>query len=191
VPLDASRTPIVAPVSSQDELVTGHWRFLVEPALVIFTRGSELIRVFEISVVDGRQLKLSANSRKLQVAAKRNSPSWKDGRVFTLNGAKSLKSHKPLKCFLIFISRLQQAWITGWRLLNRRFVKRSELRWKKQKVYKVVVQHERKHSIWPVEKPNPLGWKDAGEEALKVDGLDGINNVWTDMRSLSLTKQNG
>ncbi len=53
-------------------------------------------------------------------------------------------------------------------------------------VYKVVVNHEEQYSIWPEDRENPLGWFDAGKSGLKADCLDYINEVWTDMRPLSL-----
>jgi MbtH-like protein len=30
-------------------------------------------------------------------------------------------------------------------------------------IYKVVVNHEEQYSIWPAERENPLGWRDAGK----------------------------
>jgi len=53
-------------------------------------------------------------------------------------------------------------------------------------VYKVVVNHEEQYSIWPVHRPNPLGWNDAGKSGTKAECLDHIKEVWTDMRPLSL-----
>ena len=55
-------------------------------------------------------------------------------------------------------------------------------------VYKVVVNHEEQYSIWPSYKDNPLGWKDAGKDGTKAECLDYIQEVWTDMRPLSLRK---
>jgi uncharacterized protein YbdZ (MbtH family) len=55
-------------------------------------------------------------------------------------------------------------------------------------IYKVVVNHEEQYSIWPSDRENPLGWKDAGRTGLKVECLTYINEVWTDMRPLSLRK---
>jgi MbtH protein len=49
-------------------------------------------------------------------------------------------------------------------------------------VYKVVVNHEEQYSIWPFERENPIGWKDVGKNGLKQE-------VWTDMRPLSLRKK--
>ncbi len=57
------------------------------------------------------------------------------------------------------------------------------------RTYKVVINHEEQYSIWPVDRENPLGWKDAGKEGTKQECLDYIEEVWTDMRPLSLRKK--
>lgn len=54
--------------------------------------------------------------------------------------------------------------------------------------YKVVVNHEEQYSIWPAERENALGWKDAGKKGSKEECLAYISEVWTDMRPLSLRK---
>jgi MbtH protein len=56
-------------------------------------------------------------------------------------------------------------------------------------VYKVVVNHEEQYSIWPADRENPLGWRDAGKTGLKAECLAYIKEVWTDMRPLSLRKK--
>jgi MbtH protein len=56
-------------------------------------------------------------------------------------------------------------------------------------IYKVVVNHEEQYSIWPVERENPLGWRDAGKSGSKTECLAHIREVWTDMRPLSLRKK--
>jgi len=56
-------------------------------------------------------------------------------------------------------------------------------------IYKVVVNHEEQYSIWPADRENPLGWRDAGPSGLKGECLGYIEQVWTDMRPLSLRKQ--
>ncbi|MEH2289174.1 MbtH family protein [Nostoc sp.] len=56
-------------------------------------------------------------------------------------------------------------------------------------IYKVVVNHEEQYSIWPADRENALGWKDAGKNGLKQECLDYIKKVWTDMRPLSLRKK--
>jgi MbtH protein len=56
-------------------------------------------------------------------------------------------------------------------------------------VYKVVVNHEEQYSIWPEDRENPAGWRDAGKSGPKAECLAWINEVWTDMRPLSLRKR--
>src|SRR5436853_6764506 len=55
-------------------------------------------------------------------------------------------------------------------------------------IYKVVVNHEEQYSIWPEYKENPLGWSDVGKAGHKAECLAYINEVWTDMRPLSLRR---
>jgi MbtH protein len=55
--------------------------------------------------------------------------------------------------------------------------------------YKVVVNHEMQYSIWFADRENPPGWEDAGREGPKEDCLAYIEEVWTDMRPLSLRKR--
>lgn len=55
--------------------------------------------------------------------------------------------------------------------------------------YNVVINHEEQYSIWPVDREIPLGWKTAGKSGPKKECLDYINEVWTDMRPLSLRKK--
>jgi MbtH protein len=55
--------------------------------------------------------------------------------------------------------------------------------------YKVVVNQEEQYSIWPADRENPLGWNDVGKSGTKSECLAHIENVWTDMRPLSLRKK--
>lgn len=57
------------------------------------------------------------------------------------------------------------------------------------RVYKVVLNHEEQYSIWPADRANAPGWKDEGKTGTKKECLDHINEVWTDMRPLSLRKK--
>ena len=57
--------------------------------------------------------------------------------------------------------------------------------------YAVVVNHEEQYSIWPVDRENPLGWRDVGKSGPKAESLAYIKEVWPDMRPLSLRKQMG
>jgi MbtH protein len=56
-------------------------------------------------------------------------------------------------------------------------------------IYKVVVNNEEQYSIWPVDHENPIGWRDAGKKGLKGVCLAYIEQIWTDMRPLSMRKQ--
>ena len=56
-------------------------------------------------------------------------------------------------------------------------------------IYKVVMNHEEQYSIWPADRDNPLGWQDAGPSGPKAECLAYIQEVWTDMRPLSLRQQ--
>jgi MbtH protein len=58
-----------------------------------------------------------------------------------------------------------------------------------QTTYKVVINHEEQYSIWPADRENPLGWHDVGKSGTKQECLDHIEEVWTDMRPLSLRKK--
>jgi len=55
-------------------------------------------------------------------------------------------------------------------------------------IYKVVLNHEEQYSIWPADRENALGWRDAGKSGTKAECLAHIKEVWTDMRPLSLRK---
>lgn len=55
--------------------------------------------------------------------------------------------------------------------------------------YKVVVNHEEQYSIWPADRENPPGWRDGGKTGPKGECLAFIDEVWTDMRPLSLRRQ--
>ena len=55
--------------------------------------------------------------------------------------------------------------------------------------YVVVANEEEQYSIWPVDRENPLGWRDAGKSGLKAECLAYVKEVWTDMRPLSLRKR--
>lgn len=56
-------------------------------------------------------------------------------------------------------------------------------------IYRVVVNHEEQYSIWPAGRENALGWRDAGRSGTKADCLAYIEEVWTDMRPLSVRKR--
>lgn len=55
--------------------------------------------------------------------------------------------------------------------------------------YKVVLNGEQQYSIWPADRDNPAGWRDAGCDGSKEECLAYIREVWTDMRPLSLRQR--
>ncbi len=57
---------------------------------------------------------------------------------------------------------------------------------KDEELYRVVVNDEEQYSIWPMDKENALGWRDAGKTGTKTECLAHIKVVWTDMRPKSL-----
>jgi len=59
---------------------------------------------------------------------------------------------------------------------------------KDETIYQVVVNHEEQYSIWPDWRPLPDGWRPDGKVGSKEDCLAHINEVWTDMRPLSLRR---
>jgi MbtH protein len=56
-------------------------------------------------------------------------------------------------------------------------------------VYEAVMNDEEQYSIWPADRELPLGWRKAGKQGLKPEVLAWIEEVWTDMRPLSLRKK--
>ncbi|WP_116204760.1 MbtH family protein [Amycolatopsis circi] len=56
-------------------------------------------------------------------------------------------------------------------------------------VYHVVVNHEEQYSIWPADREIPAGWRSEGTSGTKKECLAHVDEVWTDMRPLSLRKQ--
>ena len=53
---------------------------------------------------------------------------------------------------------------------------------------KVVVNDEEQYSIWPADRENAPGWRDAGKIGTKAECLAWIEEHWTDMRPASLRK---
>jgi MbtH protein len=56
-------------------------------------------------------------------------------------------------------------------------------------IYTVVMNHDEQYSIWPADREIPFGWNDAGKTGTKAECLAYIQEVWTDMRPLSLRKK--
>ena len=58
-----------------------------------------------------------------------------------------------------------------------------------QTIYIAVVNHEEQYSIWPADRDLPMGWSDTGTRGTKREVLAYIEEVWVDMRPLSLRKK--
>ena len=57
--------------------------------------------------------------------------------------------------------------------------------------FSVVINDEEQYSIWPSYKAIPAGWRAEGKRGNKADCLAHIDQVWTDMRPLSLRRALG
>jgi MbtH protein len=53
---------------------------------------------------------------------------------------------------------------------------------------KVVINEEEQYSIWPAERENAPGWRDAGKVGSKAECLAWIEVHWIDMRPASLRR---
>ncbi len=53
-------------------------------------------------------------------------------------------------------------------------------------LFKVVVNAEGQYSIWSADREAPLGWSEAGRSGSKEDCLAFVDEVWKDMRPVSL-----
>ena len=56
-------------------------------------------------------------------------------------------------------------------------------------VFAVVVNYEEQYSIWPADREPPQGWTLEGTKGTKEECLAHINEIWTDMRPLSLRRK--
>ncbi|MEU1395742.1 MbtH family protein [Micromonospora zamorensis] len=52
--------------------------------------------------------------------------------------------------------------------------------------FRVVRNAEEQYSVWPAERELPAGWFDCQKTGTKAECLAQINELWTDMRPLSL-----
>ena len=56
------------------------------------------------------------------------------------------------------------------------------------RTYAVVVNDEEQYSIWPADRELPVGWHREGLTGTREQCLAHIDQVWTDMRPLSLRR---
>ncbi|WP_157792958.1 MbtH family protein [Bordetella genomosp. 8] len=55
-------------------------------------------------------------------------------------------------------------------------------------ILRVLVNDEEQYSLWPDFKAIPAGWRDTGVQGDKQTCLAYVEQVWTDMRPLSLRR---
>ena len=129
--------------------------------------------------VNGQAIKKVINSYKVVInheeqysiiPADNKAPSgWKDTRV----------RGNLAKCQ----NYIEEVW-TDMRPLSIRKLNLSE-----DTPYMVVINHEEQYSIWPVEMKIPANWKPAGFKGKLYPCVKYIEEVWTDMRPLSIRKK--
>jgi len=51
------------------------------------------------------------------------------------------------------------------------------------------VNHEEQYSLWPTFKEIPNGWRQVGPIGTKQECLDYVEQMWIDMRPLSVRRQ--
>jgi MbtH protein len=56
-------------------------------------------------------------------------------------------------------------------------------------LYRVVVNHEEQYSLWPADMEVPAGWREAGKQGSREECLAYVEEIWTDMRPLSLRQR--
>ncbi|GAA3036927.1 antibiotic synthesis protein MbtH [Streptomyces sp. NRRL B-1568] len=56
-------------------------------------------------------------------------------------------------------------------------------------IYLVVLNDEEQYSIWWADREMPNGWRAEGTRGTKEECLAHIDEVWTDMRPLSLRRR--
>jgi MbtH protein len=57
------------------------------------------------------------------------------------------------------------------------------------RTYLVVINGEEQYSIWPESRAVPAGWRAVGPRGTKAECLAHIDEVWTDMRPLSMRRR--
>ncbi|MFE0510758.1 MbtH family protein [Streptomyces sp. NPDC058964] len=57
------------------------------------------------------------------------------------------------------------------------------------RTHRVVLNDEEQYSIWWIDREIPAGWRAEGTEGSREECLAHIDEVWTDMRPLSLRRR--
>jgi MbtH protein len=54
--------------------------------------------------------------------------------------------------------------------------------------YLVVVNHEKRYSIWPVNRALPIGWQEAGRRGSRDQCLAYVKEAWIDLRPVRIRR---
>lgn len=54
----------------------------------------------------------------------------------------------------------------------------------------VVVNQEEQYSVWPTDRELPSGWRQVGEPGSREQCIARIDEIWTDMRPVSVRSKN-
>jgi len=57
------------------------------------------------------------------------------------------------------------------------------------RIYTVLINDEEQYSLWPKGKKVPDGWRQLAKEGTKEECSRYVDEVWTDMRPLSLRRR--
>lgn len=55
--------------------------------------------------------------------------------------------------------------------------------------YQVLANDEEQFSLWPASHDVPAGWRSVGKQGTKQECMEYVDEVWTDMRPLSLRER--
>jgi len=58
-------------------------------------------------------------------------------------------------------------------------------------LFKVLVNDENQHSLWPAFAPVPSGWRTVLDDSSRADCLSYVEQNWTDLRPASLIRATG
>ncbi|OKK03869.1 antibiotic synthesis protein MbtH [Streptomyces sp. CB03234] len=66
---------------------------------------------------------------------------------------------------------------------------RAEPERSQERRYQVVANDEEQYSVWPTDRDLPAGWHRAGPSGTREECLAHIDEVWTDLRPLSVRRR--
>ena len=140
------------------------------PLIIIFSLGSSRIALGQNP--EEKKYKVLVNHEEeysIWLSNEKSPEGWKDTRI-----SGNLKSCHDY---------IEEVW-TDMRPLSIRKINLPN-----DTAYRVVINHEEQYSIWPADREIPKGWKATKTKGKLTKCQDYIEEVWTDMRPLSLRKR--